>query len=252
MVEAIQSFFKSGNLFKEVNATILTLVPKKQNSSQMGEFKPISCCDVVYKCITKILVNRLLPVLVAIISHDQAAFIPSRSIYENVLLAQELVRDYHKEKGKARCTIKVDLMKAYDYVSWEFILQCLKCFGAPANYVNWVRECITNPQFSVAINGTLVGYFDEGRQGDPISPHLFVIVMEVLSKLLAEAALDKNSFEFHPRCSKLQLTYLCFMDDLLIFLAANIKYVQSIKRVLQEFAELLGLSANPSKSSVPC
>jgi hypothetical protein len=116
-------------LLKEVNATILTLVPKKINHSAMGDFRPIASCNVVYECITKILYNRILPLLGDLASMNQFAFIPSRSISKNVLLAQELVRNYHKKKGKPRCTLKINLMKAYDSVNWEFIIHCLHCFG---------------------------------------------------------------------------------------------------------------------------
>ena len=87
-------------MLKEVNATILTLVPKKVNPFAMGDFRPIACCNVVYKCIM-----------------NQPTFIPSRSISENFLLAQELVRNYHKKKGNPRCTLKIDLMKTYDSVN---------------------------------------------------------------------------------------------------------------------------------------
>jgi hypothetical protein len=73
----------------------------------------------------------MLPFLSDLVSKNQYVFIPARSISENVLLAQELVRGYHKKKGNPRCTFKVDLMKAYDSVNWEFILQCLHCFGFP-------------------------------------------------------------------------------------------------------------------------
>jgi len=87
-------------------------------------------------------------------------------IAENILLGQEVVSDYHKEKGKARCALKVDLMKAYDSLSWEYILHYLYCFGAPSRYIAWIRECITSPSFSIALNGTLVSGL---RQKDHIS-----------------------------------------------------------------------------------
>jgi hypothetical protein len=138
-------------------------------------------CNIIFKkCITKflaiilILVNRLFPCLDGIISPNQTAFIPNRSIVENVLLAQEVVKNYHKNEGKLRCTIKVDLMKAYDSVDLEFVLQCLISLGAHLKFINWICECITSPRFFIALNSTLVGYF-EGRRGlrqrYPISPY---------------------------------------------------------------------------------
>jgi len=143
-VFAISSFFASGILLKKVNATILTLVPKKPNPSVMGEFRPIACCNVIYKCINKILSNRILLILDDLVGKNQSAFIPGRNIYENVILAQELVRNYHRKAGNPRCIMMVDLMKAYDSVNWDFIIQCLVCFGFPTKFINWVKECITS------------------------------------------------------------------------------------------------------------
>ena len=97
----LKVFFAIGLLLNEGNATILTLVPKKVNPYAMGDFRPIACCNVVYKCITKIISNRMLPLLSDLVSLNQSAFIPSRNISENVLLAQEIVRDYHKDKRES-------------------------------------------------------------------------------------------------------------------------------------------------------
>jgi hypothetical protein len=254
VVAAIKGFFLSGLLLKEVNATILTLVPKKINPSSMGDFRPIACCNVIYKCITKIIANRMLPLLGDLVSINQSAFIPNRSIFENVLLAQEIVRNYHKETGKPRCAMKVDLMKAYDSVKWEFMIHCLHCFGFPTKFLNWIKECITSPRFSVCLNGTLVGYFERKkglRQGDPLSPYLFVLAMEVFSRIMAEYT-SKSGFKFHPNCLKMKLTHLCFADDLLIFSEANVSSIKVIKDALAEFEELFGLKANPTKSSFYC
>jgi hypothetical protein len=217
VTEAILDFFSYGKLLREVNATIITLVPKRSNPSVVGDFRPISCCNIV--SITKIIANRFLKGLDDIVGPNQGAFIPGRSIAENIMLVQELVCNNHREKGRPRCTIKVDLMNAYDSVNWSFLLHCLKCFGAPRKFLGWTHECISSPSYSVALNGSLVGYFpgQKGlRQGDPMSPYLFVIAMEVLSLLLEWTAADPH-FGFHPRRHSLQLTHLCFANDLLIF-----------------------------------
>jgi hypothetical protein len=229
-------------LLKEVNATIITLAPKKINPSSMGDFRPISCCNVIYKCITKILSNRMLPFLGDLVSMNQSAFIPSRSISENVLLP-------------CRCTLKIDFMKAYDLVNWEFMIYCLHCFGFPEKFVSWIKECITSPKFSICLNGTLVGYFEgkKGlRQGDPLSPYLFVLAMEVFSRIMNVSTGTDSSFKFHPYCFKVKLIHLCFVDDLLIFLEASLSSINVIKAALMEFEDLSGLKANTLKSSFYC
>jgi hypothetical protein len=210
---------------------------------------------VLYKCITKILANRFRNCLGDLISSNQTAFVKGRVISENILLAQELVKGYHKNKGKARCAIKVDLKKAYDSVEWNFILMSLLAVGCPANFVNWIRECITTPRFSIALNGSLVGYFKGGkglRQGDPLSPYLFVMAMEVFTKLLSARVRAYPQFQFHPHCKNQHITHLCFADDLMLFVAADIPSIKLIKVALEDFRLLSGLSVNQSKSEVFC
>jgi hypothetical protein len=92
-----------------MNATIITLVPKRVNPSKMGDFRPISCCNLIYKCITKILVNRLVSCLGALISLNQTAFTPNQSIAENVLLGQEVMKDYHKTDGITKLMVKLSV-----------------------------------------------------------------------------------------------------------------------------------------------
>lgn len=163
--------------------------------------------------------------------------------------------NYHKGVGKPRYTLKVDLTKAYDSVSWGFILLCLRFFGVPTKFICWVKECITSPSFSISLNGSLVGFFQgkKGlRQGDFISPYLFVIAMEVLSLMLEETANGSSGFSFHLKCSAINLTHQCFADDLLIFYAVKLTSVKAIKEVLLEFEDLSGLKANPAKSVFFC
>jgi hypothetical protein len=97
--------------------------------------------------------------LEALISVNQTSFFPNWSIAENVLLAQEVMKDYHKADGQARCTLKVDLMKAYDSINWDFALHCLGCFGMTVNFISWVSEYISSLRLSVAVNGDASWFF---------------------------------------------------------------------------------------------
>lgn len=113
---AVRDFFAIGHLLKEINATILTLVPKIPNASSVNDFRPIVCCNTIYKCITKIMANRLAAVLPSIISLPQNAFVKGRRISDNIMLAQELFVDFHHEPCRPKCIIKVDFCKAFDSV----------------------------------------------------------------------------------------------------------------------------------------
>ncbi|KAI9156605.1 hypothetical protein LWI28_009351 [Acer negundo] len=116
MINVIQELIRSGHLLKELNATIIALVPKVPNPSMMKDFRPISCCNTLYKIIAKIIANRIKPCLLDIISPSQSTFVASRSIGDNILLAQELMRNYHTDISCPRLVLKVDLMKASDMI----------------------------------------------------------------------------------------------------------------------------------------
>ena len=252
-VAAIASFFRSGKLLAEVNSTLITLVPKIPNPSTVADFRPIACCNVVYKCITKVLANRLQACLNFLVNSNQTAFIKGRNISENVLLAHELVKGYHKNSGLGRCTIKADLRKAYDSINWNFIIMCLIAAGCPVKFVMWIRECITNPRFSISLNGSMVGYFKGGkglRHGDPISPYLFVIAMDAFTRLMQRKIQEPTQFKFHPYCKALRITHLSFANDLLIYTATNLPTINLVKEGLGEFKVASGLDINPSKSEV--
>ena len=125
-VVAIQSVFKFGFLPKGVNSTILALILKKTDSMVMKDYRPIACFNVLYKVVSKILANRLKKLLPSIISENQSTFIKGRLLMENVLLASEMVKDYHKESISPRCVMKIDISKAFDSVQWEFVLKGLE------------------------------------------------------------------------------------------------------------------------------
>ncbi|CAK9142540.1 unnamed protein product [Ilex paraguariensis] len=253
VIGAIREFFSTGNMLREFNNTIITLVPKVQNPTTMGEFRPISCYNVIYKAISQIIANRIKKYLNGIINPSQSAFIPGRRISDNILLAQEIMRDYHKERGSPRCTVKVDIMKACDTIDWQFIIDTLEAFNLPARMKSWIWSCIAFPKFSVNINGELEGFFPSARglrQGDPLSPYLFVLAMEVLSLSTNQRINSNAQFKFHWRCKKLKLCQLTFADDLLMFCHGDIQSATTLKEALNQFPWLSGLQVNPKKSSL--
>nr|GEX71961.1 hypothetical protein [Tanacetum cinerariifolium] len=126
---AIRDFFLNDRLLKEVNATTIALVPKSQTPRKVSDFRPISCCNVLYKVISKIIANRIKGCLGIIVDECQNAFIPSRQITDNMLLTHELMRNYHRNRGPSKVAFKIDIHKAYDSVEWEFMEQCLVQFG---------------------------------------------------------------------------------------------------------------------------
>lgn len=171
---------------------------------------------------------------------------------ENVLLASELVNGYHKSVGKGKCAIKFDISKAFDTVKWSFIISVLKAMGLPSQFTNWIRLCISTAAFSVSVNGSLEGYFTSARgirQGCSLSPYLYVILNNVLSKLLNEAA-ERGDFAYHPQCKEVKLTHLSFADDILVFTNGTAESLMGIMGTMKRFATMSGLHINATKSSI--
>ena len=250
-LDAVQHFFITGRLLKELNHTSLSLIPKVVNPSRMCDYRPIACCNVMYKCISKLLANRIKKVLPTLIDKAQTAFIPDRSISDNILLAQDLLRNYHRSNTQTRCTIKVDFLKAFDTVNWAFLFKVMQHLKFPSMFINWIKECICSPKFSLNINGELTGFFGSSgglRQGDPVSACLFVIIMEALSRLLNHRILQRSNFVYHWRCSKTKLSHLCFADDILLFCGNSLSSAMVLQQALLNFASWSGLKPNLSKS----
>lgn len=251
-IVAVQSVFMYGFMPRGVNATNLTLVPKHGDAKEIKDYRPISCCNILYKVVSKILANRLKVLLPELIEPNQCAFVKGRLLLENVLLATELVKDYHKQTIQPRSVLKLDISKAFDSVNWSFIINTLRPLGIPEMFVHWIHTCLSTPAFSVSVNGELEGFFGSEcglRQGCALSPYMFVIAINVLSKMINKAA-QTGSISFHPSCSRVNLTHLSFADDLMIFTDGAAASLRGVFEVLSEFASVSGLVINPAKSSI--
>ncbi|KAK3189469.1 hypothetical protein Dsin_029030 [Dipteronia sinensis] len=163
------------------------------------------------------------------------------------------MRNYHKDDGSPKCSLKVDLMKAFNTVEWDFLLETLAAFRVPSKVINSIKVCITTLKFSISINGELAGFFHSKRglrQGDHMSSYLFVIDMEVLTKLLAKHIQDSSHYKYHWKCDKIKLSRLCFADDLIMLCHGSTPSATILKMSLNYFTSLLGLKANPAKSNI--
>ncbi|KAH0698461.1 hypothetical protein KY284_012676 [Solanum tuberosum] len=163
IIAAITNFLNNSKLYKPVNCAIVSLVPKVSKPVTVKEFRPIACCSVIYKIISKILAGRLQSVINAIICETQVGFIPRRRISDNIILPHELVKAYNRKNISARCMIKIDLQKAYDSVEWVYLEQVMAELGFPHRFIKWVMTCVKTVSYSIVINGEHSSPFDAAK-----------------------------------------------------------------------------------------
>ncbi|XP_022030707.1 uncharacterized protein LOC110931630 [Helianthus annuus] len=250
---AIVDFFETGNLLRELNHTNIVLIPKIPTPSAVIDYRPIACCNVLYKCISKIVADRIKNALNDIVSINQSAFVPGRRISDNIMLTQELMHNYHRHSGPPRCAFKVDIQKAYDTVDWGFLRNALLGFGFHRKMVDWITVCVSTASFSICVNGSGHGFFKGKRwlrHGDPVSPYLFTLVMEVLTSILHHAVRIDSSFKFHNKCEKQQIINLCFADDLFLFARGEVNSARCIMTSLSKFTKMSGLVPSNQKSTI--
>ena len=232
----------------------IAMVPKQSDSHTIHYFRPISLCNIVYKIITKILANRLKFLLPKIISPLQTTFVPNRNIQDNTILAHELLHSFKNEKGKGGFMfLKLDMEKAFDKMEWDFLLAIMEKLGFHSTWINWIRICISSSSFSILINGNPFGLFSPKRglrQGDPFSPFLFILGLEVLSRLLfrEECVGFLKGLKIARNCPAIH--HLLFVDDLLIFGKATFFEACCIKSCLDKYCKWSGQTINANKFSI--
>ncbi|XP_055959779.1 uncharacterized protein LOC130014847 [Mercurialis annua] len=255
IISTIKQFFNGGHMLRSMNHTIICLIPKVRHPQSVSDLRLISLCTVFYKIISKVLTNRLQKVLPDLIPQVQNAFIKGRSISDNILLVHEVLHyfQHHKSQKNRFLGLKLDISKAYDRIEWQFLEFILAKWGFGHQFIRWIMQCVSTVTFSIQINGGCHGYFTPSRglrQGDPLSPLLFVLCSQGLSFLIKQAS-EQHLFsgvKLNRHCPP--ISHLLFADDSIIFSSAAPHCLQSIKSMLQQYGDATGQLINYSKSGV--
>ncbi|KAI0494214.1 hypothetical protein KFK09_024345 [Dendrobium nobile] len=249
LIAAVVDFFEGNSMPRFFTSTAIVLIPKKDNPEHWSDFRPISLCSFFNKLTSKIIARRLGSLLPNIISPNQSSFVKGRLISDNILLTQELVHDLNLKTRGGNLLLKLDICKAFDNLSWDFLYDILALFGFLKLFIKIIKNSIENVWFSVILNGNSNGFFHsfQGiRQGDPLSPSLFIIAMEYFSRSIN--ALFENYPSMYYRSKKgLPISHLSFADDFIIFANGSYNHVKRFKNFLDLFSLESGLSFNTSK-----
>jgi exonuclease III len=232
-----------------LNSTFLVLIPKSNHPKQFKDFRPISLCNLCYKLISKIIANRIRPILSKALSEEQLGFLKGRQILDVVGVAQECIHTLNSKKQQA-ILLKLDLKQAFDCVNWNFLHLILLQSGFGVATTNWILGCISSATMAVLINGEPTKSFrcERGlRQGCPLSPLLFIFTLEALSILLkssqAEGHLTGVNFS-----GLSNILHILFVDDVLILTKASLTEWALLHSIIHTFCTASGLVINLQKS----
>jgi len=247
----ITDFHRNGRLTRGINSTFIALIPKVDSPPSLHDFRPISLVGCLYKILLKVLANRLRMVMGSLISETQTAFVKNKQILDGILIANELVDEAQKSK-KELMLFKVDFEKAYDSVDWGYLDEVMRKMAFPVLWRKWIKECVSTATASVIVNGspTEEFYFKRGlRQGDPLSPFLFLLAAEGLNVMM-KSMVENNFFTGYGvgQANDIVVSHLQFVDDTLLLGAQSWANVRALRAVLSLFAMMSGLKVNFHKS----
>ncbi|KAJ4751955.1 RNA-directed DNA polymerase (reverse transcriptase)-related family protein [Rhynchospora pubera] len=252
--QQVNQFFSTKVMDKDIAKSNLILIPKKDYPQLVSDYRPISVCNVIYKIISQLLSRRLQPFIPNLVSLTQTAFTPGRQIGDNIRVFREVIHTFSLSSFHKPCfCLKADLSKAFDKLNWRFIFTVLHSHGLPKDYIDWIMACVTSSRFSIALNGATGGFIQPTRgvrQGCSLSPYLFIVALDVLSRLLSFMVQKGELKGVTIARGAPTLTSLLYADDLLIFGEASYSEVWKIQNLLNVFCAMSGQEIGVDKSRI--
>ncbi|GJV46735.1 putative RNA-directed DNA polymerase, eukaryota, reverse transcriptase zinc-binding domain protein, partial [Tanacetum coccineum] len=252
ILDFVNAFLATRKMPLGSDSSFITLIPKVSNPINVNDFRPISLIGTHYKIIAKVLANRLSKVVDKLINHEKSTFIKSRQILDGPLILSEAI-DWYKKRKKKMLLFKVDFEKAFDSVSWRYLDYMLCKLGFGLSWRSWIKACLESSRTSILINGSPTSEFNVRRglrQGDPLSPFLFIIIMEGLHVALTDSVRSGLIRGINFGSPDLNLSHLFFADDVIITTDWNVHDLDNVIRIFQVFFLASGLKINIHKSSI--
>ncbi|KAM0892566.1 hypothetical protein ACQ4PT_025668 [Festuca glaucescens] len=241
-------FLGQGQNFGALNAALITLIPKKDDAVDLKDYRPINLVHSFSKLLAKVLALRLAPRMPELVDSNQSAFVRGRCIHNNFVLVQQSTRTLFRTKTPS-LLLKLDIARAFDSVSWAFLISVLRQRGFGQRWIRWIILLLCTASTRVMVNGRPGPSFAHGRglrQGDPISPLLFIIVMNVVSAMFRQE--EERGLLGDLRHLGIMHRVSLYADDVVIFVQPRLGDLAVVREILGCFGEASGLAVNFHKS----
>lgn len=251
-VNILQHFYDHGTINRGCASSFLALIPKVSDPSSLNDYRPINLIGVISKVISKILANRIRRMISSVISESQSAFLSERYILDGPLMVNEILT-WAKKSSVDVFLLKIDFEKAYDNVNWNFVLSIMNQMGFSDRWCMWIRGILRSASSSVLVNASPTFEFKchKGlRQGDPLSPFLFILVMEAFSGMVSKACDVGIIKGIQLPDGGPRISHLLYADDSIIIGEWAEDCIRNVVRLLRVFYVCSGLKINIHKSNL--
>jgi hypothetical protein len=250
---AVVRGFKKGEVnIARLNYVMIILTPKEEEAKDLKKFRPISLINCSFKIVAKALNNRLEAICDRLLASNQTVFVKGRYILENVVTAHEIIHDSAKN-GLKGIILKLDYEKAYDRVDWDFLEEMLTSRGFGGKWIKWILNLVKGGSIVIRMNDSNSAYFKPGkglRQGDPLSPLLFNLMVDIFTRMLIKASRMGHITGLMSSLCPEGVLSLQYADDILLFLDHDYRVACHLKWLLVYFENLSGMKINYSKSDL--
>ena len=247
LTDCYNESFQKGELSESQKLSILSLIFKKTDRTQLKYYRPISLATTDYKILAFVLANRLNRVIANIVSSDQTGYIKGRFIGTNIRLISDIIE--HADRiNVGGAILFLDFEKAFDSLEWDFMLKTLICFNFGDSFIKWVEILYKNPESMIKINGWLSSKLSLTRgirQGCPISALLFILAVEILA-LNVKQNQNIKGFVLNERDQKM-VKLSQYADDTISILRDHTD-IPEMLNVISKFGDVSGLRLNLPKT----
>jgi hypothetical protein len=253
VINPVLEFFTSGWILPGYNSNIIALLPKIPDAHSIDQYRPIAMANFKFKIISKIIADRLASIMPSLVSEEQKGFIHERNIKDCLCTASEAINLLQNKSFGGNLALKIDITKAFDTLDWSFLIKVLTAFGFNEKFCHWIKVILHSAFLSISINGRSHGYFTCSRgvrQGDPLSPLLFCLAEDVLSRGISKLVSQGRLNQIKGTRNFMIPSHSFYADDLLVFCKGNLAGLRALKDLFDQYALESGQIINTSKSTI--